>query len=157
MCLSGFDHLLLTGDVIPELDDDYNKNSWGRWSDSDGCFSIRYKEVPDFVELLNLVYRSNNSGKKKVLEKLLSLPMSCTIELSGKISQHNLNVIYPKKFSFVENFDEFGISYFTEVTMDKEELLKRIISDAERYGKDSWIGFLENRETKDIDFLYIEI
>ena len=150
------DRMLLMDDLISKLDDDYTENQWGRDPKTEKQFSIRYKDTPGFTQLLNSVYQTNDPGKERVINKLLSLPIEAAIQLSGEIAQHNLTVLSPNNCGFSGVFDDFGISYFNSSFIDAKTLIIKMIKNAETYGKHSWIGFLRDIKTQSIKFLYIE-
>ena len=150
------DYVLLMDDLISKLDEDYKKNQWGRDPKIEKQFSIRYKDATGFTRLLDSVYRTNEPGKERVINKLLSLPIEAAIQLSGKIAQHNLTVLSPNNCGFSGVFDDFGISYFNSSFIDAKTLIMKMIKNAETYGKHSWIGFLRDTKTQSIKFLYIE-
>lgn len=150
------DYVLLMDDLITKLDEDYKENQWGRDPKIEKQFSIRYKDATGFAQLLDSVYRTNEPGKERVIDKLLSLPIEAAIQLSGKIAQHNLTVLSPNNCGFSGVFDDFGISYFNSSFIDAKTLIMKMIKNAETYGKHSWIGFLRDTKTQSIKFLYIE-
>ena len=150
------DYMLLMDGLISKLDDDYKENQWGRDPKTEKQFSIRYKDATGFTHLLDSVYRTNEPGKERVINKLLSLPIEAAIQLSDKIAQHSLTVLSPNNCGFSGVFDNFGISYFNSSFMDAKTLIMKMIKNAETYGKHSWIGFLRDTKTQSIKFLYIE-
>lgn len=150
------DYVLLMDDLILKLDEDYKENQWGRDPKIEKQFSIRYKDATGFAQLLDSVYRTNEPGKERVINKLLSLPIEAAIQLSGKIAQHNLTVLNPNNCGFSGVFDDFGISYFNSSFIDAKTLIMKMIKNAETYSKHSWIGFLRDTKTQSIKFLYIE-
>lgn len=150
------DRMLLMDDLISKLDDDHNENQWARDPKTEKQFSIRYKDAPGFTRLLDSVYRTNDPGKERVINKLLSLPITAAVQLSDKIAQHNLTVLSPNNCGFSGVFDDFGISYFDSSFIDANTLIMKMIKNAETYGKHSWIGFLRDTKTQSIKFLYIE-
>lgn len=150
------DRMLLMDDLISKLDDDYKENQWGRDPKTEKQFSIRYKDAPGFTQLLNSVYQTNDPGKERVINKLLSLPITAAVQLSDKIAQHNLTVLSPNNCGFSGVFDDFGISYFNSSFVDAKTLIVRMIKNAETYSKHSWIGFLGDAKTQSIKFSYVE-
>ena len=113
-------YVLLMDDLISKLDEDYKENQWGRDPKIEKQFSIRYKDATGFAQLLNSVYRTNEPGKERVINKLLSLLIEAAVQLSGKIAQHNLTVLNSNNCGFGV-FDDFGISYFNSSFIDVQK------------------------------------
>lgn len=150
------DLMLLMDDIICGLDEDYLENQLCQDPKTDKRFSIRYKDAPLFAKLLKSVSLSNKPGKKKVIERLLSLPLSAAIQFSEKMAKYDSAILNPANCGFSVIFDEYGISYFVDMFVAKKDLLARMILNADHYGKNSWVGFLKEQNKQQISFLYVE-